>query len=55
MPVLNLMWPGAVGGQGLGWNPSLSAYVLSEQDHGFTAVVGSPDLWHTMTLIIGRP
>ena len=44
MPVLNLMWPGAVGGQGLGWNPSLSAYVLSEQDHGFTAVVGSPDI-----------
>ncbi len=34
MPVLNLMWPGSVGGQGLSWNPSLSAYVLSEQDHG---------------------
>ncbi len=44
MPVMNLMWPGAVGGQGVGWNPTLSAYVLSEQDHGFSAVVGSPDI-----------
>jgi len=43
-PVLNLMWPAAVGGQDIAWSSSLSAYVLSEPTHGFTAVVGSPDI-----------
>lgn len=44
MPVLNLMWPAAVGGQEIAWNPSLSAFVLSEQAYGFSAAVGSPDI-----------
>jgi hypothetical protein len=43
-PVLNLMWPGALGGQNVSWNGSLNAFVLSEPLHGFTAVVGSPDI-----------
>ena len=43
-PVLNLMWPAAVGGQSAAWNASLSAYVLSEPADGFTAVVGSPNI-----------
>lgn len=43
-PVLNLMWPAAVGGQSAAWNPTLQAFVLSEPAHGFTAVVGSPDI-----------
>ena len=43
-PVLNLMWPAAVGGQSVAWNPSLSAFVLSESTEGFTATVGSPDI-----------
>jgi hypothetical protein len=43
-PVLNLMWPAALGGQSFTWNPPLSAFVLSEPANGFTAVVGSPDI-----------
>jgi glycogen debranching enzyme len=43
-PVLDLMWPGALGGQGAGWDPSLSAFVLSEPADGYSAVVGSPDI-----------
>jgi hypothetical protein len=43
-PVLNLMWPGAVGGQSTGWNASLHAFVLSEPLYGYTAIVGSPNI-----------
>jgi glycogen debranching enzyme len=43
VPVLNLMWPAALGGQSANWNPSLSAYVLSEPAEGFSAVFGSPE------------
>jgi glycogen debranching enzyme len=43
-PVLNLMWPAALGGQSVEWNASLSAFVLSEPANGFTAVIGSPDI-----------
>ena len=43
-PGLNLMWPAGLGGQSVRWNPSLSAFVLSEPAHGFTAVVGSPEI-----------
>ncbi len=43
-PVLNLMWPAALGGQSAEWNPSLSAFVLSEPADGFTALVGSPQI-----------
>jgi glycogen debranching enzyme len=43
-PVLNLMWPAAVGGQSTAWNASLQAFVLSEPANGFTAVMGSPEI-----------
>jgi glycogen debranching enzyme len=43
-PVLNLMWPGAIGGQSAGWNQSLDAYVLSEPLYGYLSTVGSPDI-----------
>ncbi len=43
-PVLNLMWPAALGGQSAAWNPSLGAFVLSEPADGFTAAIGSPDI-----------
>jgi len=44
VPVLDLMWPGALGGQSTAWNSSLSAFVLSEPADGYSAVVGSPDI-----------
>ncbi len=43
-PVLDLMWPGALGGQSTAWNPSLSAFALTEPADGFSAVVGSPEI-----------
>lgn len=43
-PVLNLMWPGALGGQDTRWEDSLNAYVLSEPLDGYSAVVGSPEI-----------
>lgn len=44
VPVLNLMWPAAIGGQEAQWDPGASAYLLSEPRHRFTASVGSPDI-----------
>ncbi|MGC1783974.1 MAG: hypothetical protein WA708_15735 [Acidobacteriaceae bacterium] len=43
-PVLNLMWPAGIGGQDVSWNSSASGYVLSEQTHRFSAVVGSTNI-----------
>jgi glycogen debranching enzyme len=43
-PVLDLMWPAAVGGQETKWNSAASAYVLRELTHRFTARIGSPDI-----------
>jgi glycogen debranching enzyme len=43
-PVLNLMWPGALGGQSTVWNTSFSGFVLSEPAEGYSAVVGSPEI-----------
>jgi glycogen debranching enzyme len=43
-PVLDLMWPGALGGQSVAWNPSLSAFVLSEPADGYSAVAGSEEI-----------
>ncbi len=40
-PVLDLMWPAALGGQSTRWNDAASAYVMSEPAHGFTALIGS--------------
>jgi glycogen debranching enzyme len=42
LPVLDLMWPGALGGQDLHWNDSLRGYVISETTTGFRAVIASP-------------
>jgi hypothetical protein len=50
-PVLNLMWPGAVGGQSAEWNPDVPGYVLSEPLHKFSAVVGANEIFtHDGTL-----
>ena len=43
-PVLNLMWPAAIGGQNAGWNQLSSSYVISEPSHRFSAYIGSPDI-----------
>ena len=43
-PILNLMWPAGIGGQSTTWNPSLSAFILSEPSSGYSAIVGSPDI-----------
>jgi len=44
VPVLDLMWPGGLGGQSTAWNAALSAFVLSEPKDGYTAIVGSPQI-----------
>ena len=43
-PVLNLMWPGAIGGQFAEWNEELPGYVLSEPTRRFSASVASPEI-----------
>jgi glycogen debranching enzyme len=43
-PILNLMWPAALGGQSVAWNADLRAFVLSEPVNGFSALVGSPEI-----------
>ena len=43
-PVLNLMWPGALGGQSADWNSALSAFVLSEPADRYSAMVGSEQI-----------
>ncbi len=42
-PVLDLMWPIAIGGQQVLWLPEEKAYRLDEPTHRFVALVGSPD------------
>lgn len=43
-PVLDLMWPGGIGGQQAIWNPARSAYSIDEPTHGFSGSIGSPDI-----------
>jgi len=43
IPVLDLMWPGAVGGQSAAWSSLLSAFVLSEPEDGYRATIGSAE------------
>jgi glycogen debranching enzyme len=43
-PVLNLMWPGAFGGQSTSWNAELPGYLISEPAHSLRAAVASPDI-----------
>lgn len=43
VPVLNLMWPAALGGQSTRWNGTLGAFEIEEPLHGYTAVVASAE------------
>ncbi len=43
-PVLNLMWPGAIGGQYTRWHPDLSGYVISEPLQSASAVIASREI-----------
>ena len=43
-PILNLMWPGGMGGQEAAWNAAASGYLLSEPLHRYTALISSPDI-----------
>jgi hypothetical protein len=44
VPVLDLMWPGGMGGQEATWDPAASAYLLTEPRHRFSGSIGSPDI-----------
>ncbi|HEY1215503.1 MAG TPA: hypothetical protein VGE93_17875, partial [Bryobacteraceae bacterium] len=41
-PVLDLMWPGGIGGQESSWNAKLNAFAIHETTEKYTAYVGSP-------------
>ena len=43
IPVMNLMWPGAVGGQYTRWDKDIPGYLITEPEHNFTAAIGSPE------------
>ena len=42
-PVLNLMWPAALGGQNTEWDDGVHGYVIREPLRGLSAVIGSPE------------
>ena len=44
VPQLNLMWPGALGGQSTQWSDTLAGYVVNEPLYGFSATIASPDI-----------
>lgn len=53
-PVLNLMWPGAIGGQETSWKAS--GYLLTEPLHRYSAFITSPDIIaHDETPNANRP
>ena len=41
-PVLDLMWPAALGGQNIHWDSAASAYILHEGMRKYGALIGSP-------------
>ncbi len=43
-PVLDLMWPAALGGQEVRWDAARSGYLLSEGSHRYTALIASPQI-----------
>jgi glycogen debranching enzyme len=43
-PVLDLMWPGSLGGQNTHWDSAASAYVLADATHKYQALIGSRDI-----------
>jgi glycogen debranching enzyme len=44
LPVLNLMWPAAIGGQDTTWDQASSGYVLAEPTKRYRAAIISPDI-----------
>ena len=44
VPVMNLMWPGSVGGQYTRWQADLPGYVITEPEHGYSAAIASPNI-----------
>ncbi len=42
-PSLDLMWPGALGGQTIGWDARAGGYVEREALHGLAATIASPE------------
>ncbi len=50
VPVLNLMWPGALGGQytrsieQAGKSPAMPGFVIAEPERGYSAAIGSPQI-----------
>lgn len=43
-PVLNLMWPGSIGGQEAIWRDEAAGYLLSEPLRRYSALITSPDI-----------
>lgn len=43
-PVLNLMWPGALGGQSTSWDSQANGYLLEEPAHHLRAIIASPEI-----------
>jgi glycogen debranching enzyme len=43
-PVLNLMWPGGIGGQEAAWTAAAPGYLLTEPLHRYAALVSSPNI-----------
>lgn len=55
-PVLNLMWPGGIGGQEASWKANSSGYLLSEPLHRFSAFITSANIIaHDETPNAARP
>ncbi len=56
LPSLDLMWPGALGGQTIGWDAAVNGYVEREPLHGFSATIASPEaIGHDAILNRTRP
>jgi glycogen debranching enzyme len=43
-PILNLMWPGSIGGQNTQWSQTASAYRLADGTQKYSAWIGSQDV-----------
>src|SRR5262249_27634617 len=41
---LQLMWPAAIGGTYMGWDPQLNAFSFGHEQKRFAAVLGSPNI-----------
>lgn len=54
-PVLNLMWPGAIGGQSGAWVPTLHAFVIREPSGRYRGYVGSPQARQHSPAVAGAP